>query len=141
VAPGIRDDIGLWSDILHGGRHDEITGGKGVTTMSLSVTAKLAGWCAGIAVATLPLVSTPAQVAVVPRTFHLEKLTCAELLSVSSERQDRVLIYFDGYLAGMRRQTTWDERVEGEMIDRAMGYCKADPTQTVLSSFMKAAPR
>jgi len=109
--------------------------------MSLSGTAKLAGWCVGIGAATLLVASTPAQVAVVPRTFHLEKLTCAELLSVSSERQDRFLIYFDGYLAGMRRQTTWDERVEGEMIDRAMGYCKADPTQTVLSTLMKAAPR
>jgi|SRR5262245_4110603 len=109
--------------------------------MSLSRAAKVVVWCVGIAVAILPVVPTPAQVAIVPRTIHLEQLTCAELLGVSNDRQDRFLIYFDGYLAGMRRQTTWDERVEGEMIDRAIGYCKADPTQTVLSSFMKAAPQ
>lgn len=109
--------------------------------MSLSRTAMLAAWCVGVAAAILPIASTPAQIAVVPRTFHTERLTCAELLAASSERQDRFLIYFDGYLNGMRRETTWDERVQGEMIDRAVGYCKADPSQTVLSTFIKAAPR
>jgi len=95
----------------------------------------------GIAAATLPVVSAQAQMTVVPRVVHMDQLKCAELLSLSSERQDRLLIYFDGYVAGMRRQTTWDERVEGEMIDRAIGLCKADPSQTVLSAFVKAAPR
>jgi HdeA/HdeB family len=109
--------------------------------MTLSRPAKLVAWCVGVAAAALPIASTPAQMAIVPRTFHMEQLTCAELLGVSNERQDRFLIYFDGYLAGMRRAMTWDERVEGELIDRAIGYCKADPTQTVLSSFLKAAPR
>ena len=101
----------------------------------------LAAWCGGIAAATLPVVSTPAQMTVVPRVFHLEQLRCAELLSLPSERQDRFLIFFDGYVAGMRRLATWDERVEGVMIDRAVELCKADPSQTVLSAFIKAAPR
>src|SRR5262249_37148907 len=109
--------------------------------MSLSRMAMLAACCVGLAAAILPIASTSAQIAVIPGTFHVEQFTCAELLTVSSERQDRFLIYFDGYLNGMRRQTTWDERVQGELIDRAVGYCKADPNQTVLSTFIKAAPR
>jgi len=109
--------------------------------MDLPRAALLTAWCAGFVAATLPVVSAPAQMTVVPRVFHMEQLKCAELLSLPSERQDRFLIFFDGYVAGMRRLTTWDERVEGEMIDRAIGYCKADPSQTVLSAFIKAAPR
>src|SRR3989442_7430123 len=114
---------------------------RGVTTMNLRRRVMLAAWCGGIAAATLPVVSTPAQMTVVPRVFHLEQLRCAELLSLPSERQDRFLIFFDGYVAGMRRLATWDERVEGVMIDRAVELCKADPSQTVLSAFIKAAPR
>ena len=109
--------------------------------MDLPRPVMLTAWCLGVVAATLPVVSAQAQMTVVPRVVHMEQLKCAELLSLSSERQDRLLIYFDGYVAGMRRQTTWDERVEGEMIDRAIGLCKADPSETVLSAFIKAAPR
>ena len=108
--------------------------------MDLPRVAMLTAWCIGLVVATLPVVSAPAQMTVVPRVVDMEQLKCAELLALSSERQDRLLIYFDGYVAGMRRQTTWDERVEGAMVDRAVDLCKADPSQSVLSAFMKAAP-
>jgi len=109
--------------------------------MDLPRPVILTAWCVGVVAATLPVVPAAAQITVVPRVVHMEQIACAELLALPSERQDRLLIYFDGYVAGMRRQTTWDERVEGEMIDRAIGYCKADPSQTVLSAFIKAAPR
>src|SRR5437867_10298058 len=114
---------------------------RGVTTMVLPRAAMLTAWCVGLVAAITPVVPTPAQMTVVPRVVHMEQLRCAELLALPNERQDRLLIYFDGYLAGMRRLTTWDERVEGEMVDRAIGYCKADPSQTVLSAFIKAGPR
>ncbi|PYO02565.1 MAG: hypothetical protein DMD91_03300 [Candidatus Rokuibacteriota bacterium] len=109
--------------------------------MSLSRPARLAAGCVGIAAAILPTLSTPAQMAVIPRVIHIENLKCAELLALSSERQDRVLIDFDGYFNGMSSQTTWDASVEGEMIERAVGYCKADPSQGLLSAFTKATSR
>jgi hypothetical protein len=40
---------------------------------------------------------------------------------------------------GMRRQTVWDERKVAEMVDRALGYCKADPGETLLSAFTRAS--
>jgi hypothetical protein len=39
----------------------------------------------------------------------------------------------------MRRHTTWDERAAGELIERALGYCKADPAETIFSAFTRAA--
>ena len=106
------------------------------TRRSQLIWSPVVGW---VLLSCVP--TAQAQMTVVPRVVHMEQLKCAELLSLSSERQDRLLIYFDGYVAGMRRQTTWDERVEGEMIDRAIGLCKADPSEAVLSAFIKAAPR
>ena len=82
-----------------------------------------------------------AQTSLVPRTLQIDRLTCAELLALPGETRDRVLIYFDGYMDGTRRKTTWDERVEGEMVERAVGHCKADPSDTVLSAFTRAASR
>jgi len=84
------------------------------------------------------VVSASAQLTPPPRIIHLERFTCAEFATVSPETRDRVLIYFDGFVAGMRRQTIWDERAEGELIDRAASLCKADPSQTLLSAFQRA---
>ena len=57
----------------------------------------------------------------------------------TEERRERLLVYFNGYVDGMRRQTTWDERAVGEMIDRALGRCKADPAETILSAFTRSS--
>jgi hypothetical protein len=35
----------------------------------------------------------------------------------------------------------WDERIEGEIVERAVGYCKANPNETLLSAFIRAMPR
>ena len=82
-----------------------------------------------------------AQIPLVPRTLQIDTFTCAELLALPREGQDRVLIYFDGYVGGTQRKTTWDERVEGEVVDRAVDHCKVDPSATVLSAFTRAAAR
>jgi hypothetical protein len=82
-----------------------------------------------------------AQISLVPRTVHIDTFTCAELLALPSEGKDRILIYFDGYMNGTQRKTTWDERVEGEVVERAVEDCKADPSATVLSAFTRAAAR
>src|SRR5438552_19096316 len=100
---------------------------RGVTTMDLPRPVMLTAWCVGVVAATLPVVSAQAQMTVVPRVVHMEQLKCAELLSLSSERQDRLLIYFDGYVAGMRRQTTWGARGEGGVVERADGRCQGGP--------------
>src|SRR5438034_3339261 len=112
---------------------------RGVTTMDLPRPVMLTAWCVGVVAATLPVVPTAAQMTVVPRVVHMEQIACAELLALPSERQDRLLIYFDGYVAGMRRQTTWDERVEGEMIDRAIGSRGLIVIGSVLACFLARA--
>lgn len=74
-----------------------------------------------------------------PRIIAIDKVNCAELLTGTNERTDRLLLYYNGYVDGMRRQATWDERAAGELIERALGYCKADPAETILSAFTRAA--
>ena len=43
------------------------------------------------------------------------------------------------YVDGMRRHTVWDEVAVGAMIDRAVGYCQANPGETILSAFTRAS--
>ena len=100
-------------------------------------SALAASWLAVGAVVVLA-VSAFAQMSP-PRIIHVDKFTCAELLSLPRELNDRMLIFFDGFISGMRQRMVWDERAEGEMVERAVGYCKADPSGTVLSAFMRAA--
>ena len=81
----------------------------------------------------------PAQVTLTPRVIQIDQVKCSELQSVPDDKQDRLLIYFNGYVDGMRRHTIWDERKVAELVDRALGYCKSDPSGTVLSAFTRAS--
>ena len=80
------------------------------------------------------------QIIVEPRVFHIDKITCGEIHALPGDQRDRVLIFLDGYVSGMRRMTTWDERAQGQLIERAMQDCKANPGDSVLSAFTRARP-
>ena len=81
----------------------------------------------------------PAQIILTPRIIQIDQVKCAELQSISGDKLDRLLVYFNGYIDGMRRHTVWDERQVAELIDKAIGYCKADPSESVLSAFTRAS--
>lgn len=95
-------------------------------------------WGIGVAPWSPPGASAQAGI---PRVIDIDKLTCAELLASSSDRMDGILIYFDGYVNGMSKRTVWDERVEGEVINRVMAECRATPASLLLSVFTRAARR
>jgi HdeA/HdeB family len=104
------------------------------------VTPLLGAACLALAAANLSPGSAPAQpMTLTPRIIAIDEVKCAELLARTGERADRVLLYYNGYVDGMRRHTTWDERAAGELIERALGHCKADPAETILSAFTRAA--
>jgi hypothetical protein len=98
-----------------------------------------ASWLAVSAVVTAS--SALAQPRLTPRLIHLDKITCAEMLALPQDTNDRLLVFFNGFISGSRQRMVWDERVEGEMIERAVDHCKANPTATVLSAFQRAAGR
>ena len=98
-----------------------------------------AAWLAVSAVVTAG--SALAQPSLTPRLIHVDKVTCAELLALPQESHNRLLVFFNGFISGSRQRMVWDERVEGEMIERAVDHCKANPTATVLSAFQRAAGR
>jgi HdeA/HdeB family len=81
----------------------------------------------------------PAQIYLTPRIIQIDQIKCAEMQSLADQRLERLQVYFNGYVDGMRRATTWDERQVGDLIDRVVGYCKADPGETVLSAFTRAS--
>ena len=82
-----------------------------------------------------------AQVSLVPRTIPLDTFSCRELLSLSGDQRDRLLIYLNGYLDGTRGASVWDERLTGERIDRALAECKSKPETPVLRVFADAWSR
>jgi HdeA/HdeB family len=95
--------------------------------------------CLALAAANFLPGSAPAQMSLTPQVLQIDHLKCSELVSVAPERRDRLLIYFNGYVDGMRRHTVWDEVAVGAMIDRAVGYCRANPDDTILSAFTRAS--
>jgi len=81
----------------------------------------------------------PAQVTLTPRVIQIDQVKCSELQTPPGQKQERLLVYFNGYVDGMRNHKVWDERQVGELIDRVTGSCKADPGQSLLSAFTKAS--
>ncbi len=95
--------------------------------------------CLALAAANFLPGSAPAQMSLTPKVLQIDQLKCAELLSDAAERRDRLLVYFNGYVDGVRRHNTWDEVAVGAMIERAVGYCRANPAETILSAFTRAS--
>jgi len=81
----------------------------------------------------------PAQVTLTPRVIQIDQLKCSELHTPSDQKQERLLVYFNGYVDGMRGNKVWDERKVSEMVDRALAACKANPSETLLSAFTRAS--
>ena len=94
---------------------------------------------AGLALAAASFLPASAQMSLRPQVLQIDQLKCSELASVTPERRDRLLIYFNGYVDGMRRHTVWDEAAAGAMIDRAGGHCRDNPNDTILSAFTRAS--
>jgi len=101
-------------------------------------TLVLVASCLTLAAAELVPERAPAQVSLTPRVIQIDQLKCSELKSASDQRTDRLLVYFNGYVDGMRQHKVWDERKVGELVERAVNYCKADPNETLLSAFTRA---
>ena len=95
-------------------------------------------WCAMAILAAGPAAAQ--DIIREPRVIRIDQITCGELFSLSGDQRDRVLLFFDGYLAGTRGTTTWDERVQGTIIERAVQHCRQNPGDRVLSTFTRSAP-
>jgi hypothetical protein len=91
------------------------------------------------ALAAASFLPASAQMNLTPQVIQVDQLKCYELASLPPERRDRLVVYFNGYVDGMRRHTVWDEVAVGAMIDRAVGHCRANPNDTILSAFTRAA--
>jgi HdeA/HdeB family protein len=69
------------------------------------------------------------------------KLQCRDLVALTGEARDRLLIYYNGYLDGQHGETTWDERIVGQRLEEALRHCRDDPAATVQHAFTKAWSR
>jgi len=75
------------------------------------------------------------QASLTPRVVELDTITCQDFSSLTGEQRDRLLIYLSGYFDGKQQATTWNERMTGERIDRALAQCKAKPEAPILRVF------
>ena len=95
-----------------------------------------------VAIVLLLAVSAGAQqVSITPRIVHIDRFTCADLLAYEGDARDQRLIYINGYINGLRGQKVWDEKVEGERIDKAVRECKAAPAKLLLDVVTDLWPR
>ena len=83
----------------------------------------------------------PARAQVIPQTIRIGDIACRDLLALPTERQDRILIYLNGYLDGAQRAQAWDERVSGERINQALAECRAQPGIPAMRAFERAWSR
>ena len=74
-------------------------GGDGVNRGAPILVAS----CLALAAAEFQPERAPAQMTLTPRVIQIDQIKCAELQSISSDRMDRLLVYFNGYVDGMRR--------------------------------------
>ena len=74
-----------------------------------------------------------------PRVIQIDTVTCGELLELKSDLQDRLLLFFDGYVSGARKDRVWNEAAHGALVERALATCRADPRASALGAFMRAA--
>jgi hypothetical protein len=100
----------------------------------LAAAALLASWASLVPAAGAP--ESP------QRKFEIAKLTCDEFAAVERpEQRERLLIYMNGYLDGMRKATIWDAEVVGKRIEEVLRVCAANPKSTLLSAFERAWTR
>lgn len=92
-----------------------------------------------LALAAANVLPASAQISLRPQVIQVDKLKCDQYALLEPERRDRLMIYFNGYVDGMRRHTVWDEVAVGAMIDRAVAHCRDNPNDTILSAFTRAA--
>jgi HdeA/HdeB family len=92
-----------------------------------------------LALAAANVLPASAQLSLRPQIIQIDQLKCHEVSALEPERRDRVAIYFNGYVDGMRRHTVWDEVAVGAMIDRVVAHCRDNPNDTILSAFTRAA--
>ena len=95
--------------------------------------------CLVLAAAGSSPVRAAAQITLTPRIIQIDQIKCSELQSGSEQKLERLLVYFNGYVDGMRRLTTWDERQVGALIERVVIHCNANPGDTLLSAFTRAS--
>jgi len=95
--------------------------------------------CLALAAAELVPERAPAQMTLTPRVIQIDQIKCSDLQSGSDQKQERLLVYFNGYVDGMHKNKVWDERKVAEMIDKALAACKANPGETLLSAFTRAS--
>ena len=91
-------------------------------------------------VAAMPVAMASAGLDAMPTRIDLGRFTCADLLGLDAERQERALVYLTGVMDGRRRTTGFDAEIAGPAIDRLLTACRTTPSLIVVDAFMAAWP-
>ena len=90
--------------------------------------------------AAIPLSMASAGLDAMPTRIDLGRFTCADLLGLDAERQERLLVYLTGVMDGRRRTAGFDAEIAGKAIERLLTACRATPSLIVVDAFMAAWP-
>jgi hypothetical protein len=90
--------------------------------------------------AAIPVSMTSAGLDAMPTRLDLARFTCADLLGLDAERQERALVYLTGVMDGRRHTPGFDAEIAGKAIERLLTACRAAPSLVVVDTFMAAWP-
>lgn len=79
-----------------------------------------------------------AQEAAVAATVQIDEFSCRDLLILSGEERDFVLVFMHGFMSGKLREMTFDTMQLAEATDTVVTTCIDNPDDTLLSAFEAA---
>ena len=97
------------------------------------------GLALALAIATLQPSPSWAGLEAMPTRIEVEQLTCADLLALTPERQERALVYLTGVVDGRRGAKAFDAVRAGAAIDRLLAECRTAPGRRVLEGLTAGA--
>lgn len=68
--------------------------------------------------------------------FDINEITCRDLLLAPSEEEPNILIYFHGYVSGLREDASIDVDTFGAISEQVVEACVDDSAAKLLDVFM-----
>ena len=69
--------------------------------------------------------------------IDMNTVDCRTMLKMDAEEQDFTLIYFHGYISGVKGDTQFDGPMLREATNTIMDYCIDNPSAMVMEAFEK----
>lgn len=92
---------------------------------------------AAIGAVALPIFGSSALAQDEEPVIDMNTVDCRTMIKMDADEQDFTLIYFHGYISGMKGDTMFDGPALRDATDKIMDYCIDNPSAMVMEAFEK----